>query len=90
MRNETLDLSCQDTFGLLHAQANLLDQIEHKARFDAFAQNLPVLDIGYFVDDQPDCSVKPFINIPVELCIYLWRVGCYVAVVLSRSSGRGP
>jgi hypothetical protein len=70
-RYETLDLACQNTGDLFHARAELLNQIERKTRLDAFAQNLPVPDVGCFVDDQPDYLVKPFTNIPVELRIYL-------------------
>lgn len=70
-QHETLDLACQDTGGLFHARAELLNQIEHKARLDTFAQSLPIPDVGCFMDDQPDYSVKPFANIPVKLRVYL-------------------
>lgn len=68
---QTLDLACQDTDGLFHARAELLNQIEHKTKRDAFAQNLPVPYVGCFLDDQPDYSAKPFANIPTKLHIDL-------------------
>ncbi|UQV44995.1 DUF4274 domain-containing protein [Janthinobacterium lividum] len=70
-RYETLDLACENTNALSHANAVLLNEIEHKTRLGTFAQTLPVPDVACFLDRQPDYSVKPLINIPVELRVQL-------------------
>lgn len=66
-RYETLAHACDDISALSHANAVLLNVIEQKAKLGTFAQTLPVPDVACFLDRKPDYSVKPMINIPVEL-----------------------
>lgn len=66
-RYETLAHACDDINALSHANAVLLNVIEQKAKLGTFAQTLPVPDVACFLDRKPDYSVKPMINIPVEL-----------------------
>lgn len=66
-RYETLAHACDDINALSHANAVLLNVIEQKAKLGTFAQTLSVPDVACFLDRKPDYSVKPMINIPVEL-----------------------
>ncbi|MBE3026924.1 DUF4274 domain-containing protein [Janthinobacterium sp. BJB1] len=70
-RYETLDLACKDVNALSHAHAVLLSKIECKTKLGTFAQTLPVPDVACFLDRKPDYSVKPLINIPIELRVHL-------------------
>ncbi|MDO8031947.1 DUF4274 domain-containing protein [Janthinobacterium sp. SUN128] len=69
-RYETLDLACEDIHALSHANAVLLNKIEYKTKLGIFAQILPIPDVACFLDRKPDYSVKPLINIPVELRVH--------------------
>jgi|GEM_PF-1228852 len=70
-RYETLDRACDDINALSHANAVLLNAIEQKAKLGTFVQTLPVPDVACFLDRKPDYSMKPMINIPVELRVSL-------------------
>jgi len=70
-RYDTLDHACEDINALSHGNALLLNAIEQKTKLGTFAQTLPLPDVACFVDRKPDYSVKPMINIPAELRVWL-------------------